>query len=183
MKRSAPPQPPHSGPLSPRERASLQRRPPAGSTANSPALRRGITLYEVVLSTAIFLVSLAALSELFATGSRAAIQSRLQSEATLRCQGKLSEVLGGIVPITAVSGGSFEDGGTDWTWSLNVADGPHANLLALEVTVSHLDQTGNPDATSSLRRLTRNPQSFLDAASLEAEFEQAQSTQSGGTTP
>ena len=143
--------------------------------------RTGITLYEVVVSLAILLVSLAALGELFATGSRAAAQSRLLSEATLRCQGKLSEVLGGVIPMAAVSNGAFEDAGSDWVWSLDVAAGPHPDVLALEVTVSHLDESGKPNATSALRRYARDPQVFLDAASLEAQFEQEQASQSGGT--
>ena len=61
-------------------------------------MRRGITLYEVVIALVIFSGSIAAISEGVSTGVRAALQSRLQSQAILLCESKMGEVMAGVVP-------------------------------------------------------------------------------------
>ena len=62
--------------------------------------RSGLTLYEVVLSLVILAGSMTALAELIGTGRRAAVQSKLRTQAVLLCQSKLSEVVSGA-PSTA----------------------------------------------------------------------------------
>ena len=61
-------------------------------------MRRGITLYEVVIALVIFSGSVAAISEAVSTGMRAAVQSRLQSQAILLAQSKMQEVIAGSFP-------------------------------------------------------------------------------------
>jgi len=134
--------------------------------------RSGITLYEVVLALLILLISLAALGHLISTGSRAAANTQLMSQASLLSESKLSEVIAGVEPMQPVSGASLSEAGEDWVWSLQVSPGPHPDLLELEVTVSHIGQDGRTDISSSLRRYVRDPQVFLDAAAFEAEIEQ-----------
>lgn len=134
--------------------------------------RRGLTLFEVVLSLGIFLGALAAVGQLISTGSRAAVQSQLRSKAILRCESKLAEVLASAETMQTVDEMPFEDDEPGWTWSLQVAEGPHADLLELEVVVMHTGQNRLGDVSYSLRRYVRNPQLFLDAAideSVESE--------------
>ena len=57
--------------------------------------RTGLTLLEIVLAIAIFFGSMAALSQLAWNGTRASVQARLKSQATIRCDAKLNEVLTG----------------------------------------------------------------------------------------
>jgi general secretion pathway protein I len=132
----------------------------------------GFTLYEVVLSLAILAASLAVLSSLIATGSRAATQSRLRTEAMLLCQTKLAEVVSGVEPLAAVSGAPLVTAAPGWTWDLQVTPGPHVDLLALQVTVSHAAADNSVDAGASLSRWIRNPQLFAQAASAASTASQ-----------
>lgn len=134
--------------------------------------RSGLTLYEVVLSLAILVGAMAVLSGLIATGSRAASQSRLRTEAMLLCQAKLAEVVAGVEPMTPVSGAPFVAAPAEWRWDLQVLPGPHADLLELQVSVSHLAGDNSVDAQVSLVRLIRDPQLFEQAASASAAGQQ-----------
>jgi type II secretory pathway pseudopilin PulG len=138
--------------------------------------RTGITLYEVVLSLAIFAGALAALGPLATTGSKAAVRTKLETQAVLRCESKLAEVLAGIEPLVSVSGGAFEDLAPGWTWDLAVNAGPRQDLLIVEVAVVHTNANGTQDASHRLVRLLRDPNALAD---LQEQME----TQSGsGTT-
>jgi general secretion pathway protein I len=124
-----------------------------------------------VLSLTLFLGAMLAISQIIAIGSRAAVQSRLQTQAILRCESKLSEILAGVEPMESVSNAQFEEDTANWVWSLEIEPGPNEVLLDLTVSVSHISQTGNSDSTFSLRRLVRDPQLFIDAAEAAAEAE------------
>lgn len=129
--------------------------------------RHALTLYEVLLALVILLGATVVIGQIINTGSRAAVQAQLRSEAVIRCQSKLSEVVAGIVPLQAVSGQPFEDAGPQWTWSLQFTAGPHIDLLDLEVTVDHTDPATQQVVSQSLRRYLRDPQVFLDATTGE----------------
>ena len=131
-----------------------------------PPSRRGITLFEVMIALAIFLGSLAAIGQIVDVGSVAASRGRLHSEAVLRCETKLAEVIAGIEPMTAVSGQMFEDD-PEWSWTLTIADGPYSDLLELTVDVIHQRSNGTSNAEFSLTRLIRDPQLFIDAAAVQ----------------
>lgn len=134
--------------------------------------RGGITLFEVLLALAIFLGALAAISQLVHTGTIAAAEGQLQSEAVVRCQAKMGEVVSGIEPLEPVQDETFEDGDGLWTWSLSIGDGPHVDLMQLSVTVRHTRENGSLDASFTVERLIRDPQLYIDAAaaaSLETE--------------
>ncbi|MCH7686058.1 MAG: hypothetical protein IH899_05150 [Planctomycetes bacterium] len=137
----------------------------------SVSSRTGLTLYEVVLSLTLFLGAMVAISQIISIGSRAAVQSRLQTQAILRCESKLSEILAGVEPMESVSNIQFEEETASWVWSLEIGPGPHEVLLDLTVSVTHISQDGNPDSTFSLHRLVRDPQLFVDAAEAAAEAE------------
>lgn len=161
--------------------------------------RRGVTLYEVVLSLAILLGSMVVLGQLVSTGSRAAVQARLRTQATLLCESKMSEAVlyaqSGVSTAASDLPATFDGEAPDsagtgrWVWSLNsVAGGsntsamdmsltgssslPHADLIHLEVTVSHVAADETVDATASLSRYIRNPAVFQEAAEEAALLEQ-----------
>jgi type II secretory pathway pseudopilin PulG len=122
--------------------------------------RGGLSLLEVVLALGILLMSLAALSQLVSSGSRAASDSQLRTEAIIRCQSKLAEAIAGSLPLQAVTGARFEDDAR-WRWSLRIQQASVPGLLELEVTVVREGAAGDSIAEFSLRRLVRNPESFL----------------------
>jgi len=125
-----------------------------------PRGRGGITLLEVLIALAIFLGAITVIGQIINTGSQAAIAAQQQAEAVRRCETVLAEALAGSIPMQDASG-NFEDD-TDWSWSVIVLDGPHVDLLSLEVTVTHADQFGNEDERFTLVRWARNPELFLE---------------------
>lgn len=151
-----------------------------GLKAKAFARRNGLTLYEVLLALTLLLGAMAVLSQHIAVGTRAGIRGRLQSQAALHCETKLAEVLAGVEPMSAVSEMEIENAGAGWSWSLEIAPGPSPDLLNLAVSVAHVNSQGDGDASFTLRRLTRDPQVFLDAAAAAAA---STSTSSLGDTP
>lgn len=129
--------------------------------------RRGLTLYEVVLAISIFLPAMLVLTQGMGVGTRAGLSARLQSEAVMRCDSVLSEVVAGSLPMQAVVDEEFLDGGPGWTYSLEIGPGPHPDLLALQVTVNHSTQAGEVNASTTLSRLIRDPQIFIDATLMQ----------------
>ncbi len=129
--------------------------------------RNGLTLYEVVLSLAILLGAIAVLGDLIATGSRAAIRARMQTQATLLCQSKLSEIVAGAELMQTVEGVPIDTAQPEWTWGLQILPGPHESLLEIEVTVSHTTLGDRVDTRVSINRYIRDPQLFEQAAAQE----------------
>lgn len=125
--------------------------------------RRGITLFEVLLALAIFLGAFAAIAQIIDLGRQASVEGQLENDAVLRAQTKLAEVIAGIEPMSAVQGQPFDDD-PNWTWGLSISDGPHADLLAVAVSIEHVRSDGNLNSAFTLNRFVRDPQVFIDAA-------------------
>ena len=135
--------------------------------------RTGLTLLEIVLAIAIFFGSMAALSQLAWNGTRASVQARLKSQATIRCEAKLNEVLAGLEPMQARAGVPFPDNGS-WTWSQTVNPGSHNELVQIDLTVSHRGTSRLSNVDVTLRRWARQSSLFTRAAEQEKAEEQAE---------
>lgn len=144
----------------------------------SPDPRQGLTILEVLLALAIFLGAMISLGQLISTGSQASSRSQLQTEAVFRAESKLAEIIAGIEPMQASGPNPFMDDPTEqWSWTLELLESPHVDLLALSLTVTHVNNVERVNATHNLVRLVRDPQIYLDAA-LDAE---ATAAESGGS--
>ncbi len=130
--------------------------------------RSGITLFEVVLALAIFLGAMAVISQVLENGSRAATKAQLSSNAVIRCERRMNEVLAGVLPLSSEQNAPFEDD-SSWQWTLNVADSGIPYLLETEMIVEHLDSNGMTNTTFRLTRLMRDPQIYEDAAIIPEE--------------
>lgn len=150
------------------ERPGFTRLPPVPSARLHS--RAGITLFEVLVALAIFLGALAGIAQIVDTGSTAAVTGQLQSEAVLRCETTLAEIVSGVHPLESVQREIYPDDSA-WSWSLTVADGPHPDVIQLTVEVVHARTNGSTDATFTMTRLIRDPQLFLDAAAAAQEVE------------
>lgn len=126
--------------------------------------RRGLTLLEVLISLAIFLGALAAISQLIGIGSRAAVQAQLRTQAMIKCQSKLAEVLAGAQPMETVSLAAFGDENENWKWSLNVEPGTYESLLKLTVTVQYYGTSETAITSYQLTRQVRDPAELLESA-------------------
>ena len=134
----------------------------------------GMSLLEVVLALGILLMSLAALAQLISAGSRAAIDSQMQTEAIIRCQSKVAEVVCGSVPLQTVERASFADDPL-WQWSLRIQATSIEDLLDVQVTVSRGGSGSHASsATYSLRRYLRDPETFVRERIKEQDFRSRQ---------
>lgn len=102
--------------------------------------RKGMSLLEVLVATSIFLLALIGLTQLLNLSSDKALEVQFRSEATQLCQGKLSEITSGALPL---QGGSdtFPEA-PEYQWTATVDSGSVANLFDVTVTVSRQRANG-----------------------------------------
>jgi type II secretion system protein I len=127
--------------------------------------RPGITLLEVVIALAIFLFSLTALIQLLSSGSERALTASLRSQAGLRCQSKLAEVVAGIEPLRSDGYAAFAED-PDWQWRLECSQADLPNLWNVQVWVKR-DRPSGGAIEVSLSQMILDPGtrgSTLDAA-------------------
>ena len=145
--------------------------------------RSGLSLLEVLLSVAIFLGAFTAIMQLLNAGSDAEVSARLQSEAVLRCDAKMAEIVAGVEKAVSSSDGIFEDDEIgNWKWSAEVTNAGAEHLMMVTVTVEHLPDGKNSNAGFTLTRYMRDPQLFIDAA-LSASSSSSSTTSTSGGSP
>jgi type II secretion system protein I len=93
-----------------------------------------MTLLEVLISLAIFLLSLVAIGRLVSLSSERAREVQLKAEAMLKCQSKLAEIVGGAEQLTSQSDVPFDED-PSWTWSADCNQGQVTNLWTVQVRV------------------------------------------------
>jgi type II secretion system protein I len=104
-------------------------------------IRAGLTLLEVIVSLAIFLFSMVALLHLLSQSGQNALDGSMQTEATLRCQSKLAEIMNGAVPMSSSGWSAFEEA-PDWSWEADCQTGQYANLYNVQVGVRRKKANG-----------------------------------------
>ena len=122
--------------------------------------RAGLSLFEVLLSLAIFLGALAAISQLISNGTEGALRARLESEAILRCESKVAEIVAGAEAFSTVSQASFADD-PNWSWSATLNPQSATDLYELDVKVSR-KRGANSEISFSIQRLVRMPEVLSD---------------------
>jgi type II secretory pathway pseudopilin PulG len=129
----------------------------AQSAAANPcfvAPRRALTLLEVVISLAIFLFSLAAISQLIRFASELAVDAQQRSYALFLCEEKLAEAASGVLPVDASSTETaFEpalgvpegsvDERTYYQWFMDSEAGEVPGLYNVTVTVTRVRGNGS----------------------------------------
>src|SRR5262245_46471089 len=87
--------------------------------------RQGLSLIEVLVALAVFLISMIGLGRLAIMGSDLALETQDNNQAAQLCQSKMAEILVGAVPLSSQSDTPFDgdDGEAGWTWSLECEQG------------------------------------------------------------
>jgi type II secretion system protein I len=134
------------------------------------AARSGLTLLEVLVSTAIFLGAMTAIMQIMSLGRDSRLSAQLDAEAAVRCEARLAEMVAGVEPLNSVSNERFPDN-ENWQATVDIQDTGSDSLLKVTVTVQHVPGESNPNASFTLTRLMRDPQLFLDAAMSAEETE------------
>lgn len=117
--------------------------------------RAGMTLLEVVISVAIFLVSLIAISQLVTMGSNRALDVQQQSLATMKCQSKLAEVIIGAQSLDSNDYTSYGDDG-GWQWRMDASEADATGAWNVRVWVK-LDRPDGRVLESHLSQVVIDP--------------------------
>lgn len=141
----------------------------------------GFSLFEVTIALVIFVASAAVIGQLVSSGVRGAVRSRLESQAVIRCESKLAEIVAGVITMQSVSDAPFTDD-TAWTWSSSVQAGPHQDLYLVQVKVSHPSNGQLGDLSYTLSRLVRDPNATLQMTLDQQSKQQTSQSSSSSTT-
>ncbi|MFO0938715.1 MAG: prepilin-type N-terminal cleavage/methylation domain-containing protein [Gemmataceae bacterium] len=102
-----------------------------------PTHRSGMSLMEVLVSLAIFLICFSAIGALVDSASNMALSARFQNTGTRLATSKLAEVEAGLVPVSTGGSGDFSaDGDDGWSWTVTSTPMTIPNLYSVTVTVS-----------------------------------------------
>jgi len=104
-------------------------------------IRPGLTLIEVLVALAIFLLSLGAITRLVTFAGQRAADARRVDEAARLARSKLAEVYAGVVPLSS-SGDTPFDEDPDYTWSLTADSGSLTGLWTVTMTVKRKGDAG-----------------------------------------
>lgn len=96
--------------------------------------RHGISLLEVLVSLAIFLLSLGAIYTLVGMGSEAALDATIQNTGARLAQSKMAEVEAGLISPASGGSGTFDDE-PGWSWSVESGGSPAPNVYPVTVRV------------------------------------------------
>src|SRR5262249_54023829 len=110
------------------------------------APRRGLSLLEVLVALAIFLLSFVAIGRLINLAGDQALEIQQQSQATRLAQSKLNEVLCGALGLESAEGDFDED--PEWHWKVDAEQNSDASgLWNVTVTVNHPGSEPDVSAT------------------------------------
>lgn len=138
----------------------LAKRFTAARRRPGPVHRHGLSLLEVLVSTAILVASVTAIMQVLNVGHNARLSAVLDAEAILRCEVIMGEIVAGVRPLAA-GGEVFEDD-ADWSWTSEVSDQGSTSLFLVKVLVQHNLAGDQTNSSWSLTRYMRDPQLFLE---------------------
>jgi hypothetical protein len=151
-------------------------------------VRRGLSLLEVLVATAIFLFSLIALGRLIIISADVAVDVQQQAQAAHLAQSKLGEVIAGAVPLQSQSDVPFDED-PDWQWTLDAqTDASITGIYRVQVKVSRTHPTTGRRIESTLSQIVLDPSIRGSNADVTASINttlasSSASSQSGTSNP
>jgi type II secretory pathway pseudopilin PulG len=118
----------------------------------TPTRRPALTLLEVIIALAIFLMAITAIGELLYIGQQRAMEAEQQARGLQRCQSKMSEVISGGIPASNATGNQSFDDDKDWVWSMDSTAQEASNLYLVTITVVR-QNTDGPKVEVSLSQM------------------------------
>jgi type II secretory pathway pseudopilin PulG len=139
----------------------IARRPGQCGTA-----RPGVSLIEVLLANAIFLISLAAIGVLVRSGSDAALEASRTNLCSQMARVKMAELEAGVGEVTLPDGGSgtFADR-PNYQWEVTAT--PTGVPNAYDVTVRVWNEVGSRPVEVSISQVLLDPSLMNNAAPLQ----------------
>jgi type II secretory pathway pseudopilin PulG len=124
--------------------------------ADAPGTKRsGLSLLEVILALAIFLMSLVALGQLISLGGDMARDVQWISRAMMLAESRMAELSAGSLPLTSQSETPCDDD-PDFSWSVDAEADSLPGLFRVTVTVSR-QRTDGSKFESKLNQMVLDP--------------------------
>jgi type II secretion system protein I len=143
------------------------------------ATRPALTLFEVLIALAIFLLSIGAVSYLLNLSGERALAIKKHSQAARLCQSKMAEVMMGAVPLQSQTDAAFDED-DDWKWSLDCSQSSASTLLwTVTVTVKN-KKDSNDGFEEVLTQMILDPSQ--KGSTLDLSSSSSSSSSSGGST-
>ncbi len=142
--------------------------------------RAGLTLLEVLVALAVFLLSVVGLGTLTSMSMDRAAEVRQQSWAIQRCQSKLAEVIAGVVPLSGQTDQAFEED-PDWIWSLDIQDSGITGLSLVTVRVKR-QASDRSSVETSLTQMVLDP-ALKGGSAPPATTDSGAASSGSGSTP
>ena len=117
--------------------------------ANKLQVRPGMSLLEVIVSTAIFFLSLVAIYGLLEVSQRSGVRARQRGQSLRICQARLAELVAGVIPLESSDG--TDEQATDYQWQITVEpDGDSSGSLMKATAIAfHKNDPRRPDTDCS----------------------------------
>jgi prepilin-type N-terminal cleavage/methylation domain-containing protein len=147
--------------------------------------RRGLTLLEVVIALAIFLIALVPVWRLVSLGGERALDVAHQAQASMLCQAKLDSVKVGAESLNASGtvdiGNLSADTGQPWNYTIESTPADVSNLYTVTVTVK-VDRKDGKTIQASLTQLVLDPavRGSTISATTTSSSSSSSTTTSGG---
>ena len=136
--------------------------------------RSGLSLLEVLVALAIFMLSVVAISQMVDSASRTARRAQRLSQASLLCQSVMAEIACGATPMVSADMVPIETAEPGWFYSITVEpedwtsvpiDGQSiTGLNTVHVTVQYIGLGTVPEVEHTLTRVLLDPQLRVPAA-------------------
>jgi type II secretory pathway pseudopilin PulG len=115
-----------------------------------------MTLVEVLIALAIFLLAMVVFGEMIVHNAQVALDVQRQNLATRLCRSKLQEVMAGVVPLTSQDGTPFDEE-PDYSWSVDAENGAVEGLWIVTVHVTRQQTDGGPAIDCTLMQMILDP--------------------------
>jgi hypothetical protein len=132
----------------------MMRRPHSLLSDGSRRQAGGLTLFEVVIALAIFLLALVPIWRLVSIGGERALDVAQQAQASLLCQSKLDAVKCGAEGLNG--GGTIDIGNLTWNYTIDSSPSDVANLFVVKVTAK-VDRPDGKTIEASLVQMVLDP--------------------------
>lgn len=148
--------------------------------------RQGLTILEVLVALAIFLLAMIGIGELLIQASERALEVRYHSEAAQLAQSKLAELAAGAIPFESVGDQAVEEDDS-WVWSMDAQQGDIAGLWNVRVSLARMKPDGSRAEYCAVSQMILDPAqrgSTLDSVAISGSDTPTgtDAGASGGTT-
>lgn len=126
--------------------------------------RRGMSLLELIVSTAIFFLSLVAIYGLLDISQRSGIRAKQRGQALRVCQARLAELVAGVLPLETADGS--DELAQDYQWQISVENEAVGAGALVKATVVAFHTNEPRDSRVSLTQIMMDPAfvgSLMDA--------------------